>query len=277
MNHSRGSFRGIDGESLFFQSWRPQGPLRASVGIVHGWGEHSDRYQNVVGPLIESRYAVYGFDQRGHGLSPGKRGHINVWEEYREDLRLFLTLIMEQQPGQPVFLLGHSLGALIALDYLLHYPGELRGAILSGSPLRPASVAKPHLVLLSRILSRVWPSFSVDMRLDATELSRDGDAVQKSRDDPLMHGRASARWGTEVLLAISRVKSNASGLVDAVLFLHGEADRVNLAEGARTTFQAISASDKTMRIYPGMYHELHNDIGHEQVMEDIKDWLEGRV
>jgi alpha-beta hydrolase superfamily lysophospholipase len=273
MKHSKGTFRASGGIDLFFQSWQPEEQPIASVAIVHGWGEHSERYSNVVEYLISHGYAVYGFDQRGHGRSPGKRGHINHWEEYRQDLRSFLHIIGEQHPDGAVFLWGHSLGALIALDYILCYSEELRGAVIGSSPIEPVGVAKPYLVLLSRLLSKVWPSFSLDRRLDATLLSRDQEVVQQSKSDPMMHGLCSARWATEVLNTISRVKAQVTEVSIPVLFLHGEADRVNLASGTSYLFDSVGIEDKTVRIYPSMYHELHNDIDHEQVLVDVRNWL----
>ena len=228
VKHSKGIFRGSGGINLFFQSWLPEGVPVASVVIVHGWGEHSDRYSNVVEYLMPYGYAIYGFDQRGHGRSPGKRGHINSWGEYREDLRSFINIIRQQHPDGAVFLWGHSLGALIALDYLFHHPEGLGGAVIGSCPIEPAGVAKPHLVLLSRLLSHIWPSFSLDRRLDATILSRDQQVVQDSRSDPMMHGLCSARWATEVLDAIAAVKTQVWEVAVPLLFLHGEDDRVNL-------------------------------------------------
>ena len=273
MKHSKGIFRGGGGINLFFQSWLPEEIPVASVAIVHGWGEHSDLYLNVVESLLSGGYAVYGFDQRGHGRSPGKRGHINSWREYREDLRSFINVIGQQNSDGAIFLWGHSLGALIALDYILCYPEEVRGAVIGSCPIEPAGVAKPHLVLLSRLLSHIWPSFSLDRRLDATLLSRDQEVVQQSMSDPMMHGLCSARWATEVLDAISRVKSQVSEVSIPVLFLHGEADQVNLASGTSYLFNSVAIEDKTLRLYSGMYHELHNDTNYEQVLDDVRNWL----
>lgn len=274
MKHSKGIFRGSGGIDLFFQSWLPEEPPIASVAIVHGWGEHSDRYLNVVEGLMSYGYAIYGFDQRGHGRSPGKRGHIDSWGEYRGDLQAFINIIGRQQPERSIFLVGHSLGALIALDCLLDHPEGLRGAVIASCPIEPVGIAKPYLVLLSRLLSRIWPRFSLDRRLNAGLLSRDQEVVQQSRSDPMMHGQCSARWATEVLDTISRVKSQVSKVAIPVLFLHGEADQVNLAEGTRYLFNSVAIEDKALRLYPGMYHELHNDTDHEQVMADVRSWIE---
>jgi alpha-beta hydrolase superfamily lysophospholipase len=276
MKHETGSFRSTDGLELYSQRWLPDaGPL-AVVGIVHGVGEHSGRYMNVVTPLAAHGCAVFGYDHRGHGRSPGQRIHINHWRGYREDLHAFLGVVSEQQPGIPVFLYGHSMGALVALDYLLHYPQGLKGAIVSGAPIDPAGVAKPCLVALARTLSGVWPRFSLNMGMDITVLSRDPDVVKAYQADPLVTGRATVRWCTENLNTVAWVKAHAKEISIPILFIHGEADRLNLAHGTRFLFEAMTDTDKTLRIYPGRYHEPHNDIGHEQVVADIMQWLEER-
>ena len=244
------------------------------MALVHGIGEHSGRYTNLVQHLTARGIAVYGFDQRGHGRSPGRRGHIIHWSEYREDVRAFLEQVRQQARGRPVFLFGHSMGALVVLDYLLFYPEGLAGVIVSGAPLQPTGVAKPHLVLLARALCRIWPSFSVAIGFDLGLLSRDPVVVQACREDPLVHSRASVRWGTEALAAVERVRSRLGEIELPMLVLHGAADRINAAEGSKELFAGLASRDKQLHIYPEGAHEPHNDIDHPQVMADVERWLE---
>lgn len=274
MKHEEGFFRGTKGLELYYQHWQPDAEPRAIIAIVHGVGEHSGRYMNVVKPLTTHGYAVYGYDHRGHGRSAGRRVHINRWGEYREDLKIFLDTVTKQEPEKPVFLYGHSMGALIALEYLSHHPQRLSGAIISGAPIEPAGVSKPYLVALARTLSGVWPRFSVNLGLDITALSRDPDVAKAYETDPLVSRRATVRWGTESLNTISWVKAHATKINIPILLIHGEADRLSLAQGTRSLFEIMTHADKTLRIYPGGYHEPHNDIDHEQVVADIQQWLD---
>jgi alpha-beta hydrolase superfamily lysophospholipase len=273
MNYREGTFRGADGLELHGRCWRPERGAGTALAIVHGHGEHGGRYMNLVDFLLPKGYAVYAFDHRGHGRSRGQRGHIHSWDEYRGDVAAFLRWIAGQEPHAAIFLMGHSMGALVVLDYLIHEPAGIRGAIVSGAPLEPAGVAKHSLVLLSRALSRIAPRFPMRLALDVSALSRDESVVRAYTKDPLVHGRFTARWGTESLDTLARVKGRAADVRVPILFIHGEADRLNLPEGSSSFFEGVASADKTLHLYPKMYHELHNDVGHEAVIADLEEWL----
>jgi alpha-beta hydrolase superfamily lysophospholipase len=280
MQHKEGRFAGAGGLELYYQQWRPESEPWASVVIVHGVGEHGSRYANVVGPLVDDGCAVYVYDQRGHGRSPGRRVHIDRWAEYRDDLGAFLRLVGEQAPGRPLVLYGHSMGSLVVLDYLLEWPrterpSGLRGAIVSGVALEPAGVGSPLLIVIARVLSGVRPRQSLKLGIDAAALSRDPDVVAAYRADTLVTSRATVRWGTESLDTVRRIKAGMSRIDVPLLVVHGEADRLNLAEGARALAEGSSHAGTTLRIYPGVYHEPHNDLGREQVVADVREWLAG--
>lgn len=274
MKHDEGFFRGAGGLRLYFQSWIPEEPARALLAIVHGFGEHSGRYVNVIHRLVPRGYAVYGMDLRGHGRSPGPRGHITRWGEYREDLRGFLGWIhREAYPGLSCFLLGHSMGGLIAAEYALRQPEGLKGLILSAPLLRQARIS-PFLFLLSRILSRVWPGFAMETKLDVTKLSRDPRVVKAYQDDPFVHGRGTARLGTEIGTTMTWTHAHAGHLQVPLLILHGGADQLVPKEGSRLFYENVRFSDKTRLEYPGGFHELHNDTISQRVLDDLGEWLE---
>ena len=274
VQHSEFNFEGMNGVSLYAQSWLPEVPPRAVIALVHGIGEHSGRYMNVVEHLVANQYGVYGYDHRGHGNSPGQRGHIDSWEEYRIDLLNFLKMIRVQQPGRPIFLMGHSMGALIALDFIiLSEKSELAGEIISGAPIEPVGVAKPFLVALARILSRLYPRFTIDLDLDQDAISRIPSVVMAYKEDPLVHSKVSARWGTESLATLASVKNQARNINIPLLMIHGEADRLNSARGAKKFSDQIQNHDKEFISYPGGYHELHNDLDSEKMLSDLLNWI----
>ena len=280
MQHAEGRFAGAGGLELYYQRWLPEAEPRASVALVHGVGEHGSRYANVIVPLVDDGYAVYAYDQRGHGRSPGPRVHIDRWAEYRDDLGAFLRLVRERAPDRPLALYGHSMGSLVVLDYLLDGPNGgpssgLTAAVVSGTALEPAGVGSPLLVAVARLLSGVRPRQSLKLGIDAAALSRDPEVVAAYRADPLVTSRATVRWGTESLDTVRRITAGMSGIDVPLLVLHGEADRLNLVEGARALAAALPAGSVTLRTYPGAYHEPHNDLGHEQVVADVRAWLAG--
>jgi alpha-beta hydrolase superfamily lysophospholipase len=274
--HTEGKIRGYDDVSLFEQTWLPAGDPRGVVALVHGIGEHSDRYGYLVKRLNDSGFAVCALDNRGHGRSGGVKGHVNTWADYREDLHVFMRYVIAKFPNIPVFLYGHSLGALIVTDYVLFYPDGIYGLIVSGHPLRPTGSAKPILIKIARVLSRYLPEFSLSLGLDDNTLSRDPAVVKAYREDPLVHRRVTARWGTEALAAVDRVRERAGEIRCPLLVLHGGADKINSPEGSRELYEKSSSGDKELFIYPGGYHEPHNDLDREKVASDVIAWLEAR-
>ncbi len=269
-------FCGANGLSLFYQAWYPSGTAKAVLALVHGFGEHCDRYSTVTTALTQAGYAVFGFDNQGHGRSEGQRGHINRWQEYRDNVSAFLAQVRQHEPNLPLFVLGHSLGGLIVLDFALNSSQGLTGIIISGPPIRPVGIAKPYLVAIARVLSGIWPRFSMDVGAGAGTLSRDPAVVNQTEDDPLTHSMATVRWGTECLVAIATVRRNIAQLRVPILLIHGSADKVNDVKGSKEIFERI-ASDKTLKVYPGSYHEPHNDLDRNQVMDDVVGWLDDHL
>ena len=130
-----GKFQTALGNRLHYKCWQPDTPGKAVLAIVHGWGEHGGRYQNIVGYMAAYGYVVYVFDNQGHGRSPGQRGHIKRWADYRANVRDYVAMIRHQQPNMPIFLMGHSMGALIVLDYVLNQPDDIDGVAVSATLL----------------------------------------------------------------------------------------------------------------------------------------------
>lgn len=275
MAHDEGTFRGAGGIELYEQRWLPDaGEARAVVAIVHGFGEHSGRYTNMVDRLVPAGYAVYAFDLRGHGRSPGQRGHVDRWTEYREDVGAFVCHVSEREPGRPLFLLGHSMGGLIVLEYAEQHPEGLRGVIASG-PLLAQPGISPVKLALGRVISRVYPRFSLDTGLDVTAISRDPAVVEAYRKDPLVHGRGTARLSTEIAAAQARTLAGAPTWTLPLLIIHGAADRLAPATGSRAFFERVPAGvDKERDEIPDGAHEPHNDTSQRQALDILQGWLD---
>ncbi len=276
LSHREGTFQGVGGLDLYYQSWYPEGKVRGILAILHGLGAHSDRYSNVIQHLIPKQYAIYSFDLRGHGRSPGQRGYINAWSEFREDLGGFLQLIQTQNPGCPVFLLGHSLGAVIVLDYILRCPQQaslLQGAIALAPTLGKVGVS-PIRVLLGKMLSRVWPRFTLNTGIDISAGSRDPQVLAAIAQDTMRHTRAAARLATEFFATVDWINAHVGDWQLPLLILHGSADRVALPAGSDIFYQRVNCQDKLRIEYPEAYHEIQSDINYREVLADLEDWLE---
>ena len=272
MKHNQGNFSGAGEIDLYYQSWHPDCPIRGIVAIVHGLGGHSGIFGNLVEFLCDRGFTIYSFDLRGHGRSPGQRGYINDWSEFREDLRAFLQLITAKENLLPLFLLGQSLGGTIALDYALHYPSQLQGLILL-SPALKISVS-PIKSILGRIFSRLMPRFTLDTGFDLAAGSRDPQVVADFAQDSLRHTKGTARLATQFWQTVTWIEANAAILEVPLLILHGGADRVTMPESSCSLFKTIKLTDKEIREYPESYHELHNDLNYQEVLNDIDTWLE---
>lgn len=262
-----------DGAQVYHQHWRPHGQARAGLVLIHGFGEHSGRYANLVTALNQRGIAIYSMDNRGHGRTPGKRGFIHSWDELREDVRSLIQLTAVNEPGVPIFLMGHSLGGLIAFEYALHYPGGLRGLILSAPGLSAENLS-PLVLKISALLSRIWPSLGIPAGLNSTAISRDPAVVAAYQTDPLIHSLTTPRLATEGIQAIRYVHRHAPELKLPLLMLHGDADRIVPSHATRSVFNTVTSSDKRYISYPGSYHEPHNDLDWQQVVTDVGDWIE---
>lgn len=273
MQHSQATFDGMDKLKLFYQIWRPDVESKAILAIIHGIGEHSGRYMNIINHLLPLGITVYSFDHRGHGKSPGKRGYILKWEEFREDVKCFLQLIKNQEGKSPIFLMGHSLGGLIVLNYALHHPQEVKAIIVSGATLAQPGIS-PILLFLSRVLSKIWPSFTVNTNLDVNALSRDPEVVKAYQEDPLVHSKACARLGTEFTAAMKWTLSHAAEFSLPLMIVHGGSDQIVPPDGSRKFFEQMVINDKEIHIYREGFHEPHNDIDKINVLKDIEQWIQ---
>ena len=264
-----------DGVALATYRWLPDGAGRpeAAVIIAHGYAEHAGRYDALAARLVGAGYAVYALDHRGHGHSEGERANVGVFREFVSDLARFTEHVREIHPNPPRFLLGHSMGGLVALQMVLEQPERVDGLILSGAYLSNAVRVPRALLALSRPVSRLFPSLPVQP-LDTSALSRDPAVVEAYKADPLVyHGNVKARLGSEMLQAGAFVTERADSVHLPVLIMHGGADRLAAPEGSRELFERVGSRDKTLHIYEGYYHEIFNDVGKEKPVGDVLEWL----
>jgi alpha-beta hydrolase superfamily lysophospholipase len=277
IEHREGTFPGFDGLPLYYQVWLPAGNSRRAVIVnLHGLGDHSGLYPNLASHFPARGLALYAFDMRGNGRSPGQRAYLGRWKEYRGDLEAFVGRVRKWEPGLPLFLLGNSLGGLVVLDYVLHHRGQVEGVIAAAPVLGDVGVP-PVLMALGRVMSRVLPRFSLNVGMDLTGLAREPSVVEAVLADPLFHRRGTARLSTEVTATITRVHQLAGSLSVPLLILHGSDDRMVPPDGSRIFFAKVRFPDRELREYPGAYHGLFADRGFEEVLGDLERWIDRHI
>jgi alpha-beta hydrolase superfamily lysophospholipase len=269
-------YEGAGGARLYCRRGGMPGAPRAAVISLHGLGDHSGLYPMVAEALGPHRIAVYSPDLRGNGRSPGPRGYIDSWADLREDLHRLVRRTRAEVPGVPLFLLGNSLGGLVVLDYASHHPDEIRGVVALAPPLGALGVPAP-LLALGRVLSRVWPRFSLETGMDLDGLSRDPAVVEEVLADPLFHRRGTARLSTEVTATIVRVQRAAPEFPVPLLVVHGGGDRMVPPEGSRRFLARAGQRDKELLEIPGAYHALLADLDGERVLAAVRDWIAARI
>ena len=271
-----------EGPGLIHRQWSPENPPRAVVAIIHGVCEYGGRYGKVVAPALTERgFAVQTVDLRGHGESEGERGHVESFDDYLDDLDHLFGSALEQAQREaiPLFLYGHSMGALILMDWLSQRDASpAAGAIISAPPLIPGLPGAPWLTGLTQAMSFWWPTLSMDLPLGSDELTRDPQLKSVWTRDPHMNSRVTVRWGAELLAAIDRVNAHAPQAITLpVLLVHGTDDDICRVEGTERLFDSIAAADRTLRLWPGSRHEVHHDMDREQMLGELAQWIEARL
>jgi acylglycerol lipase len=272
-----------DGLSLYFQGWEPEDDPTAVVCLVHGLGEHSGRYAHVAAALNGAGYALLGFDLRGHGRSGGPRGHSPMCAAMLDDVDQLLVEAAARYPGRPRFLYGHSLGGGLVLCHALQCcssisgqsPLDVAGVIATGPTLRTAFAPPGWKVALGKVTYNLAPAMSMPNGLDRSALSRDPLVVESYNSDPLVHDRLSARLGMDILRNGERALEHAGRFPVSLLLMHGADDRITSAEASRE-FAQRSNGKCTLKIWDGLYHEIHNEPEKHEVLEYMIRWMDGR-
>ncbi|MEJ5360580.1 MAG: lysophospholipase [Spirochaetota bacterium] len=272
--HSTGTFIGKGGIEIFFQQWEVANP-KAILVIVHGLGEHSGRYGNLIDALQNKGIAIFGLDHRGFGRSGGKRGHVDSFMDYIYDLKIFVNMIRDKYPNKPVIMLGHSMGGVLALKYALTHAEDLDALILSSPGLVPAIKVPAWKKNLAIFLSSRIPSLTMPSGLDATTISRDKEVVKKYLDDPLVHDKVTPRFYVEMMNTIDECINRCGEITLPLLLFHGTADALVLDEASKIVYQKASSKDKTLKLFEGLYHETMNELepDRKKVLKFVADWI----
>ena len=263
-------------QSLFARCWKPEGTTTAIVLLIHGYAEHSGRYYHVAKSLLTINCIVYGFDLTGHGRSPGLPAFIDRFDNYVDEAEDALTFIRQKHSDLPIFLLGHSMGGLIATYLALRKQNILRGLITSGGALKVNEDLSPFLVKISGILGAIAPKMPA-IKLSSDLISRDPEVVEKYDHDPLIyHGGTRCRTGAELIKASRRIDANFDQLILPLLILHGGADKLTDPQGSKQLYQSAASKDKKLQIFEELRHEIFNEPEQKEVLKVVVDWISDR-
>lgn len=272
-------FHNADGLAIFYREWRPESGLqRGTVLILHGINEHGGRYRHVAEALTDAGLVCFAIDHRGHGLSGGARGHIPDLQLAVADANQLYDLIRAGHSQLPPFVFAHSMGSLIGLGFVLRQPEGLRGIALSGTAIHGEQTAPAWLVKLLLLAAKVLPSARLSPRGPADVLTRDEGKLREWEEDPLVEKRMWRIGTSAALVRMARqICASVHSIKTPLLALHGGADSLTPASGARFLAENAASADVTLKIYPGLRHEVINEIERAEIIADLRDWLLERI
>lgn len=268
--------KAADGTAIFVIDWRPDPgqPVLGGIVIMHGLGEHCGRYEHVARFFNELGITVRAFDHRGHGRSGGKRGDVPDNEAIMADAKMVFDDFAKQIGGTP-FLLGHSMGGLIAARFATENRSPIRALILSSPALKIALA--PAQNLLFKMLSAIAPGLTLPNGLERRYLSHSQAVIDAYAKDPLVHGKISARLLGCLIHSVGIAQSRASALRLPTLMVVAGDDHIVDAAGSQTFCQQLPADSTTFHTYPHMYHEVFNEVDADTVFGNVRNWMQARL
>lgn len=271
-------FEGHDGLIFYVQGWEPDANAqpKAVVALVHGLGEHIGRYAHVGKALTDAGYVLVGFDLRGHGKTVSARGHFPSLDAVMQDIRQFLQFISQRYPDLPQVLCGHSLGGLLSLAYAVQNKSGLKGVMVTGAALRSALQEQKAKIVMAKVLGTLVPAATIPSGLDAATISRDKAVVDKYVNDLLVHDKTSLGLGKSALAAIDLCFARATEFAYPLLIMHGKEDKLTYPSGSADFAKLAGEKNKdvTLKLWDGLYHEIHNEPEQAEVFKTMIAWLD---
>jgi alpha-beta hydrolase superfamily lysophospholipase len=269
------TFDGVGGLKIATRSWRPEGAVRGIIILIHGFNSHSGYFAWPAEQFADSGFAAYALDHRGRGKSEGERFYVKRFSDWLEDVDKLVGIARSENPSVPVYVLGHSVGGVIASSYVFEHQTEISGLICESFAF---DVGLPHLIQLAlegaSYLVPHLPVYSLKNEI----FSRDPDVVTQMNNDPLIANESQpAETASEVLKAAARLKENMPNFKVPVFIIHGTDDKATRPEGSQYFYDNVGSEDKTLKLYDGGYHDLLNDLNKELVMADILAWVNERI
>jgi alpha-beta hydrolase superfamily lysophospholipase len=272
VNESTDTLKTADGIDLYLRRWQAEAPHQWTFVIVHGLGEHGGRYQHLAAWFTPLGATVYAMDHRGHGRSGGQRGHAPSMTALLDDIDLVVQRARGESGG-PLVIIGHSFGGLLALAYALDRSGNLDKAVFSAPALVPKVKVPAWKQALANVLPRIAPRTSFANEIDPTVLSHDPAIARAYTGDSLVHNQITAGLYASTVARGETFIARAPALQLPFLLLHGRDDQIVDPIGSQRFFAAATAPGRAFILYPGLYHEIFNEVEQEKVFQDIESWL----
>jgi len=262
--------------------WREaSGSVRkSSILIVHGAGEHGGRYAEFTTHLAEHGFTTYTPDLRGHGKSGGERAYVKDFSDYVRDL-LALAEKIQKDSSKPLFLMGHSMGGLIAATCAADWPtsSSPRGVVLSSPFFGVGFVIPNYLKLIAKLTAKLNPRFRHKTLVQPEALTHDAEVIKRYRQDSLMTRFVTSGQFAAMSLQAAKRDEISKKITCPTLIVQAGDDRIVDAKLAEIFFGSLAASDKELKLYPGLYHEILNETpaARNAVYADITNWLTQHV
>jgi len=270
------SIKSKDGSKLMYYSWLPNKKIKLAIGIIHGLGEHSSRYDIFAKYFCKKGYGVYSIDLRGHGNSEGKRGHISNFNKLINDSEEMFINIRKKNLNIPIVMFGHSLGGCIALNYLCENQSkEINLAIISSPWLKTVLEPPKFILYIQKILVGLFPSLTLNNRLNPYDLSKDTNSIEEYINDPLVHNKISLKMFSEVNKAIDQIENNSKKINIPILLVHGKKDKIISFKGTENISKKINNSK--FILYKSVFHEPHNDLEKNIVLANYSNFIKKNI
>jgi len=268
------SFTTPDAFRIHTKYWQPAEDSQRVVIIVHGIGEHSGRYLHVAEKIVSAGYHVYALDHRGHGESSGKRLNISSQTNFITDLKQFYDRIKSSHPDAKIFMLGHSMGSVISLQFILSYPDAIDAIVVTGTATDVGSSVPGALRSIGDMVDRIRPNTPISPPGGMEILTRDTEMVKRAENDPLMYkGWTLTSIAKFIIETGKMIQERASEITMPILIMHGEDDELTPISGSKIMYERVGSDDKTLKTWENMLHEIMNEVEREAVLETIVDWL----
>ncbi|HKJ69954.1 MAG TPA: lysophospholipase [bacterium] len=273
----RGQFTTWDGLRLYHRWWESGEEVRAVMVVVHGIGEHSGWYESTAERLVPLGLRVETFDLRGHGRSGGERALVRSFDEYLNDLEVFLGAVRERNADLPFLLFGHSMGGVISALYVIDRQPDLQGLLLSAPAIDISGAAPAVLVSLGKFIGRLFPRLPT-VTIASANVFRDPEMANRYDADPLVYHRGiKARTGAELNAAGQRIREHAGDIRIPLLIMQGTEDQLTEFTASRELYEHAGSEDKTFHSYDGWRHDLLHDPEKERVLGDLSRWIQAHL